>query len=53
MEIYARVFSFIKKNCDNKIPKSSKLNSSDEKLIKNLKNNIEKLIKKINYQNLN
>ena len=42
-----------KKNCDNKIPKSSKLNSSDERLIKNLKNNIPKLINLINYQNLN
>ena len=48
-----RVFSFIKKNCDNKIPKSSKLNSNDERLIKNLKNNIPKLINLINYQNLN
>ena len=32
-----RVFSFVKKNCDNKIPKSSKLNNSDKKLLDNLK----------------
>ena len=38
MEILCqRVFSFIKKNCDNKIPISSKLNNSDKKLLNNLK----------------
>ena len=48
-----RVFSFIKKNCDNKIPKSSKLNNSDKKLLDNLKNNIPKLINLMNKQDLN
>ena len=48
-----RVFSFIKKNCDNKIPKSSKLNNFDKKLIHNLKNNLPKLIDLINNQDLN
>ena len=48
-----RVFSFIKKNCDNKIPKKSKLSESDIKLIQNVKNNLPKLIGYINNQNLN
>ena len=48
-----RVFSFIKKNCNNKIPKKNKLNESDIKLIKNIKNNLTKLIEYINNQNLN
>ena len=48
-----RVFSFIKKNCNNKIPKRSKLSESDTKLIKNIKNNLPKLIDYINNQNLN
>jgi len=38
-----RVFSFIKKNCDNKIPYSTKLNISDEALLKNLKSSLPKL----------
>ena len=32
-----RVFSFIKKNCNNKIPLSTKLNDTDKKLLNNLK----------------
>ena len=48
-----RVFSFIKKNCNNKIPKKSKLRESDIKLIQNIKNNLPKLIDHINNQNLN
>ena len=48
-----RVFSFIKKNCNNKIPKKNKLNKSDIKLIGNIKNNLTKLIDYINNQNLN
>ena len=48
-----RVFSFIKKNCDNKIPKSSKLKNSDKKLIDNLRNNLPKLINLMNNQDLN
>ncbi len=48
-----RVFSFIKKNCNNKIPKETKLNNSDKKLLDNLKNNLPKLITLMNSQNLN
>tara|TARA_B100001063_G_scaffold244180_1_gene276369 strand:+ start:314 stop:1855 length:1542 start_codon:yes stop_codon:yes gene_type:complete len=48
-----RVFSFIKKNCDNKIPISSELNSSDKKLLDNLTSNVPKLIELMNNQNLN
>ena len=48
-----RVFSFIKKNCKNKIPKKNKLNESDIKLTENIKNNLPKLIDYINNQNLN
>ena len=48
-----RVFSFIKKNCDNKIPKISKLEISDKKLLDNLKDSIPKLIDLINHQDLN
>ncbi len=48
-----RVFSFIKKNCDNKIPQSSKLNNTDKKLLNNLKNSLPKLISLMNNQELN
>ena len=48
-----RVFAFIKKNCNNKIPKKESLKDSDIKLIKNIKINIPKLIDNINNQNLN
>jgi methionyl-tRNA synthetase len=48
-----RVFSFIKKNCENKIPESSKLDNLDKKLLNNLRNNLPKLIKLMNNQNLN
>ena len=48
-----RVFSFIKKNCENKIPKSKKLNVSDKKLLDNLKGNIPKLVDLMNNQELN
>ena len=48
-----RVFSFIKKNCNNKIPKKSKLSESDIKLIQNIKNSLPKLVNYINNQNLN
>ena len=48
-----RVFSFIKKNCDNKIPLSTKLTDSDKKLLNNLKNNLPKLITLMNNQELN
>jgi len=48
-----RVFSFIKKNCDNKIPLSLKLNDSDKKLLNDLKNSLPKLITLMNNQELN
>jgi len=48
-----RVFSFIKKNCDNKIPLSSKLNDTDKKLLNDLKNSLPKLITLMNNQELN
>ena len=48
-----RVFSFIKKNCDNKIPTNSKFKSDDKLLLDNLKNNISKLIDLMNNQDLN
>ncbi len=48
-----RVFAFIKKNCNNKIPKAKNLKEGDIKLVKNIKDNIPKLIDLINKQNLN
>ncbi len=48
-----RVFSFIKKNCDNKIPKSTNLTNSDKKLLDNLKNTLPKLVDHMNKQELN
>ena len=48
-----RVFSFIKKNCDNKIPYSTKLNNSDKALLQNLKSNLPKLQNLIDNQDLN
>ena len=48
-----RVFSFIKKNCENKIPKGKNLNEVDMTLINSVKVNIPNLINLINKQNLN
>ncbi len=48
-----RVFSFIKKNCSNKIPKVNKLNNIDKELLNEVKNNLPKLIKLMNHQDLN
>ena len=48
-----RVFSFIKKNCDNKIPIANDLQEKDVKLLNNIKDNVPKLINLINNQNLN
>ena len=48
-----RVFSFIKKNCSNKIPKAVNLTELDNQLINDLKKNIPNLIKLMNNQNLN
>jgi methionyl-tRNA synthetase len=48
-----RVFSFIKKNCDNKIPKKNNIKPEDKKLLNNLENNLYNLIDLINKQHLN
>jgi len=48
-----RVFSFVKKNCSNKIPKSNKFSELDIKLLNDLKLNVPNLIKLMNKQNLN
>ena len=48
-----RVFSFIKKNCNNKIPKNNSTSDVDKKLLDNLQNNIPKLVNLMNCQNLN
>jgi methionyl-tRNA synthetase len=48
-----RVFSFVKKNCDNKVPFSSKLNNTDNQLLDNLKNSLPRLISLMNNQELN
>ena len=39
----SKSFFIYKKNCNNKIPISSNLNKSDEKLLKNLKDKLPKL----------
>ena len=48
-----RVFSFLKKNCGNKIPKPSELQNEDYQLINNLKKNVKNLINLMNNQDLN
>jgi Methionyl-tRNA synthetase len=48
-----RVFSFIKKNCNNKIPENPNFINSDKKLLDNLDNNVPKLINLMNNQDLN
>ena len=48
-----RVFSFIKKNCNNIIPKNNKFNDLDKKLLDNLQSNLPNLINLMNKQNLN
>jgi methionyl-tRNA synthetase len=48
-----RVFSFIKKNCANKIPTSTKLNEADKTLLNNLKDSLPKLKNLMNSQELN
>mgnify|MGYP001464335190 CR=1 FL=1 len=48
-----RVFSFIKKNCNNKIPISSKLTNTDKQFLSNLKDSLPKLISLMNNQELN
>ena len=48
-----RVFSFIKKNCSNKIPQGTKLTVMDNNLLDDLKNSVPNLINLMNNQNLN
>ena len=48
-----RVFSFIKKNCSNKIPKPTTLSESDNAFLNKLKKNVPNLINLMNKQNLN
>ena len=48
-----RVFSFIKKNCNNQIPKVNDFKEIDIKLLDELRKNLPKLNDMINHQNLN
>ena len=48
-----RVFSFIKKNCENKIPKSNNFSKNDKALTNKLKSNVQNLNELINRQDLN
>ncbi len=48
-----RVFSFIKKNCNNKIPKPAKITKDDNDFLNNIRINMPTLIELMNKQNLN
>ncbi len=48
-----RVFSFIEKNCDGKLPKANKFEKVDDNLLDNLINKVPELVSDINNQNLN
>ena len=48
-----RVFSFIKKNCNNKIPKQKNIKDIDKNLLENLQKKLPNLIDLMNKQNLN
>jgi len=48
-----RVFSFIEKNCNGKLPKPTKLEEVDLNLINNLTNKVNELINDMNKQDLN
>jgi len=48
-----RVFSFIEKNCEGKLPKPSKLENDDINLLDNLINKVPELVEDIDNQNLN
>ena len=45
-----RVFSFVEKNCSNKIPKPNKFNKKDNDLIKTLTGELDLLIENMNNQ---
>ena len=49
----SKSFAFLKKNCENKIPKIDKLTKEEKKLTDKLKNDVNKLNKFINEQDLN
>ena len=48
-----RVFSFLKKNCSNKIPQTDTFTNEDKALTSKLKKDIDKLIQLIDEQDLN
>ena len=48
-----RVFSFIEKNCEGKLPKPGRLEKNDLDLLNNLTNKMPELILDMNNQNLN
>ena len=48
-----RVFSFLKKNCSNKIPQTDTFSNEDKTLTSKLKNDIDKLNQLIDEQDLN
>ena len=48
-----RVFSFIEKNCSGKLPKPSKFEETDLKLIENLINKVDELVIDMDKQDLN
>ena len=48
-----RVFAFLKKNCENKLPKIDKLTKEEKTLTEKLKKDVNKLNKFINEQDLN
>ena len=48
-----RVFSFIEKNCEGKLPAPGKLEKEDNNLLENLINKVPELILDMNNQNLN
>ncbi len=48
-----RVFSFIEKNCSNKIPKPVKFDNKDNQLLKNITEGLDTLIEDMNNQELN
>ena len=48
-----RVFSFVEKNCSNKIPKPKKFDKKDDNLIKTLTGSLDNLIEDMNNQELN
>ncbi len=48
-----RVFAFVEKNCDSKIPECKKFYKEDELLLKNLTSKLKKLVELMNNQELN